>query len=321
MAGSLALSSAEGSTDIIPLYSFNQSPLIQIYGIPALGAARVLEKDEKELSLQVHIANNAIDTLNSTEFLVLDGETHRLTFTAREGLANGYEWGVELPYLSHSGGFMDNFIENWHDAFGLPQGKRPNFPPNQINYRYIRNGSELVRVSRSTEGIGDIRFAAAKDISRDPGERLVALRGSLKLPTGKSADLLGSGSTDLAIWLSTAPGTTSIDSWHGYGGGGILLMTEGDVLPNQQRNYVAFGNIGLSYRIFSSLAFNAQLDAHTPFYRGSGFRELGATAIQGLLGITWQYAPKKFLGFSISEDLAVDTSPDFVLNLSLSFSF
>jgi hypothetical protein len=321
MAGGMAITAAEGSTDIIPLYSFNQSPLVQIYGLPALGPAKVLDQDKVNVSVQLHAANNSTAASNSVESLVLDGETHRLTLVARQGLANGYEWGVELPYVSHSGGFMDNFIEDWHQTFGLPQGNRPNTPPNRINYRYIRNGAELVNVSRSTEGIGDIRLAAAVQLARNPGKRIVALRGNLKLPSGKSADLLGSGSTDLALWLSIAPDPTTADALRGYGGGGILLMTDGDVLPNQQRNYVAFGNIGLSYRLFPSLTLSAQLDAHSSFYTGSDFRQLNANAVQGLLGASWEFAPGKNVGLSISEDLTIRASPDFVLNLSMSFSF
>ncbi|HEU5339443.1 MAG TPA: DUF3187 family protein, partial [Sulfuricaulis sp.] len=119
----------EASSDVIPLYSYNQSPLVQIYGLPTLGPARVLEQDKVDVSVQLQLANNSTDALNNVEYLVLDGETHRLSLVFRQGLANGYEWGVELPYLSHSEGFMDNFIEDWHRTFGLRQGNRLSIPP------------------------------------------------------------------------------------------------------------------------------------------------------------------------------------------------
>lgn len=316
----VAAPAAAGSADVIPLYSFNQSPLVQIYGLPALGEARVLGQGEANTSVRLQIANNFTSPLNRNEQLILDGETHRLTLMTRQGVAGGYEWGVELPYVSHSGGFMDNFIEHWHRWFGLPQGGRPGTPPNLIDYRYTRDGVNLVRVTQSAAGLGDIRLSGAAQLG-NTGERLVALRGSLKLPTGDSAQLLGSGSTDLAVWLSTAPAPSTGDIWSGYGGGGILMMTQGDVLPQQQRNYVAFGSAGLGVRIFPSLTLNAQLDAHSPFYRGSEFRQLSAYAIQGLLGGSWEFSPRKYLELSVSEDLIVNTSPDFVLNMSLTVPF
>jgi hypothetical protein len=46
------------STDVRPLYNFNQSPLIQIYGLPSLGEAQVLAQDESELALRLQISNN-----------------------------------------------------------------------------------------------------------------------------------------------------------------------------------------------------------------------------------------------------------------------
>jgi hypothetical protein len=321
LAGNIALPAAAGSAEVIPLYSSNLSPLVQIYGLPALGEARVLNKNEANVSLRMQIANNSSSASNQVEQLFLDGETHRLALMMRQGFDDGYEWGIELPYLSHSGGFMDNFIERWHETFGLPKGDREVTPPNQINYRYTRNGADLVRVTQSAEGLGDIRLSGAVQLTRNSGERMVALRGSLKLPTGDSATLLGSGSTDLALWLSIAPASPSGDTWNGYGGGGILLMTEGDVLPQQQENYIGFATVGLSRRIISSLTFNAQLDAQSPFYTGSDFRQLSAYALQGLLGASWEFSPKKYLEMSFSEDLEVNTSPDFVFNLSLTFPF
>lgn len=321
LACGAAWSVSAGAAEIIPLYNFNQSPFVQIYGLPALGQARVLSKNETNVSVQLQVANNSTAALNNAERLMLDGETHRLTLITRQGFADGHEWGIELPYVSHGGGFMDDFIERWHQTFGLPGGNRSAIAPNQINYRYARDGADLVRVTQSTAGVGDIRLSGAVQLSHDPGGKMVALRGSLKFPTGDSAALLGSGGTDLALWLSIAPDTSSGEPWYGYGGGGILLMTKGDVLPHQQRNYVAFASAGLSLRIIPSLTLNAQLDAHSPFYGGSGFRQLSANAAQGLLGVSWEFLPRKYLALSFAEDLTVDASPDFVFNLSMSFSF
>lgn len=321
LAGAAALPPVAGATEIIPLYSFNQSPLVQIYGLPTLGEARVLSQDEANISLRAQLANNFSIISNATERLMLDGETHRYTLMTRQGLANGYEWGIELPYVSHSGGLMDNFLERWHQTFGLPNAGRQNTPSNLINYRYTRNGVDLVRVTQPTAGLGDIRLSGAVQLQHKPGEKTVALRGSLKLPTGESGELLGSGSTDLALWLSVAPDSPSGETWNGYGGGGILLMTEGDVMPLQQRNYVAFGSAGLSRRIIPSLTFNAQLDAHSPFFTGSVYRQLSAYSVQGLLGVLWEFSPRKYLEMSISEDLVLTTSPDFVFSLSLTVPF
>ncbi len=304
-----------------PLYSINQSPLIQIYGLPALGESRVLGPDETTLAIQLQIANHFTGALTSSEFLSLDGETRRLTLVWRQGLAGNKEWGFELPYISHNGGFLDMPIEEFHDIFNMPQNGRTDLARNRIDYRYTRNGTDLVSLTRAVSGAGDVRLLAGKSLDAEKifSGCAAAWRASLKLPTGDEAELRGSGSTDLATWLSVAT-TRPPDKWNLYGGGGLLLMSEGNVMPAQQRHVVAFGALGISQKFFPPLSINAQLDVHSPFY-DSGLRQLGEYAVQGLLGLDWEFTPRKFLAFSVSEDLAVGASSDVAFNLSLTLPF
>ena len=309
------------SADVRPLYSFNQSPLIQIYGLPTLGEARVLAQDESDLALRLQISNNFTGAQSASEYLILDGETHRLTLAWRQGLADGREWGFELPYLRYTGGFLDTYIERFHDSSNLPQGGRTDVPSNRVNYRYTRNGVDLINVTHPVNGPGDLRLLGAKQIeTSETSGYATALRVSLKLPTGKESELLGSGSTDLALWL-TAATTRPLDQWNMYGGGGVMYMTEGRVLPLQQRNHVAFATFGIGRMIFPHLVVSGQLDAQTPFYDRTHFRQLNSYPIQGLVGAKWEPAPRKFLEFSFSEDLMVDTSADVVFSLSLILPF
>ena len=309
------------STGVRPLYSFNQSPLIQIYGLPALGETRVLAQDESDIVLRLQISNNFTGGKNLSEYLILDGETHRLTLTWRQGLADGREWGFELPFLTHNGGLLDSSIERFHETFSLSQNGRRDIARNQINYRYTRYGVDLIRVTEPVSGVGDIRLLGAKQIKNHETSGLAtALRVSLKLPTGRESELLGSGSTDLAVWLSMAT-THPPSDWNKYGGGGILLMSEGKVLPRQQRNQVVFGALGIGRSFFPHMAINAQLDAHSSFYDYTHFRQLNSYAVQGSLGLNWELAPRKFLELSISEDLVVNTSPDVVFTLALTLPF
>jgi hypothetical protein len=319
----MAFAGITPAVDVQPLYSFNQSPLIQIYGLPSLGLAWALPQGESSLALHVQIANNYANEQNSSDSVHLDGESHRFTLAWSQGLAGGMDWGIELPYLTESGGFLDGTIENFHDTFHLPQGGRTDVPRNQINYRYTRNGENLIDLNHSVNGIGDIRLLAGKQIDLDNNNtsaiRSLALRASLKLPTGNSNDLLGSGSTDLALWVSTVTAFAPF-SWNIYGGGGILLMTQGDVLPQQQRTVVGFGSLGIS-RKFGSLALNLQVDVQSPFYNDSHLAPLGTYPAQGLAGLIWEVSPRRYVEFSVSEDVVPNTSPDVTFNLSFTTRF
>ena len=310
------------SPAVRPLYSFNQSPLIQIYGLPALGEARVLRPEESSLAVHLQIANHFTGTMTDSEVLSLDGETHRLTLVWRQGLPKNREWGFELPYVSHNGGFLDMTIEQFHDIFGLPQNGRTNLPRDRIDYRYSRNGVGLVNLNRAVSGPGDVRMFAGERAGNDTSSSgySAVWRASLKLPTGDDTELLGSGSTDLAAWLSAAT-TRPPDKWNLYGGGGLLLMSEGNVMPAQQREAVIFGTLGLSQKFFPRVTINAQLDVHSPFYNDTELQQLGQYAVVGSLGADWEFESKKFVTFSISEDLVIGASPDVVFNLSLTLPF
>jgi hypothetical protein len=270
----------------------------------------------------MQIANHFTGASSSSEILSLDGETRRLTLHWRQGLPGNREWGFELPYVSHYGGFLDAFIEEFHDIFGMQQYGRTDLPRGRVDYRYNRDGVNLVNLHRAVSGVGDVRLFAGMPVAVKTASRgyVAAWRLSLKLPTGDDTELLGSGSTDLAGWLSAAT-TRPPDKWNLYGGGGLLLMSEGNVMPAQQRHVVAFGTFGISQKFFPQVTINAQLDAHSPFYNDSGLRQLGEYAIVGLLGLDWKFAPRKFLAFSISEDLVVGASPDVAFNLSLTMPF
>src|SRR5438105_11791569 len=136
-AGLLILASPTSQTaeDFDPFPTSDRSPLAQIYGLPVLDGPRLLPQGQYSARLTFEAANNFISTSNDRESLFFDGETHRTTLAVHYGTAAG-EWGIEVPYVVHGGGFMDSFIESWHGAFGFPNGGREQFPQNQISYLY-----------------------------------------------------------------------------------------------------------------------------------------------------------------------------------------
>lgn len=297
----------------LPFDSTNQSPLIQIYGLPGIGAPRALARGQSRVDLHFEAANHFVGKNAGTETLFLDGETHRTTLKLYRGLSGNREIGIEIPYVAHAGGFLDSFIEGWHDFFGLPQNGRNRLPRNQLSFQYQRDGSERVVLTRPAAGLGDIRLVVGQAFA---ASRDTMLRLSLKLPTGESAELLGSGAPDVAAWFSSQCSVCAGSvSW--YGGGGLLWTGKGDVLPQQRRQLVAFGTVGLQWQALARLALGMQLDGHTPFYDDSDLDPLAAPSAQLILGGVWRFNPRRTLEFAISEDIAVDTAPDVVLRIGL----
>ena len=315
---------AAASSGITPFHTSNRSPVVQIFGLPTVGDSRTLAAGDKELTLVFDLANHYADDSAGNERIVLDGETYRLNLAGRLGIVNRLEIGFELPWLSQNGGFLDGFIENYHDTLGLPQGGRDQAPKGRLLFQYQRGGADAFLVDGSNSGIGDVRLTGGIQLYDSPGgqPRALALRASLKLPTGDSGDLRGSGSTDLALWLTASRGwKTGSGLWELYGGAGILGMTDGDVLPEQQKNLVAFGSAGAGWRPLQWLTLKVQLDGHTAFYRDSDLDELDSVSVQAVMGGTLHFSERTALDLGVAEDLVVKTSPDVVFHFALRHRF
>jgi hypothetical protein len=152
--------------------------------------------------------------------------------------------------------------------------------------------------------------------------RAVSLRTSLKLPTGDSRQLHGSGSTDLSLWITAGedfrPG---IGPMTVFGAGGIMGMTDGDVLKDQQRNWVGFGVLGLGWSPARWIAFKIQANGHTSFYKDSELEQLNGYSVQLTMGGTLAFSKNIYLDLGVTEDLLRRASPDVVFHLALRGSF
>jgi len=306
---------------ITPFYTQNQSPVALIFGLPAPDDAAILGKGKVGGILAVDVANNFAADENNHESILLDGESYRINLALRYGIAKGIEGGIDIPYVGIGGGVFDRFIEGWHSFFGLPDEGRPNAPRNRLLYTYMNNGQTRLLLNDSGSGLGDIRLSTGVQLYDDerPNPRQVALRGSIKLPTGDSGGLRGSGSTDFALWLTAADDyrLPALGHLTLFGAAGGMAMTDGDVLKGQQKNLAGFGTLGFGWGPAHWIDFKTQLSGHTPFFQGSELRELARPALQLIIGGTLHFSEKTSLDIGVSEDVAVNTSPDVALHLAL----
>lgn len=314
------VAAADRALEIAPYATTNLSPFGILYGVPALGEARMLRPGRLHAELGVAAASHFEFSSRRGESIFVDGETHRLALRLRRGFAPGYEYTLELPYVSHQGGYLDGFIINWHEFFGLAQGGREGVARDQVLYTYTRDGVERVRLAEPAAGAGDVRIGlglALSSAERTP----VALRAELKLPTGQSTRFTGSGAADLAIWLSGAAPFLGSDDWKVYGGGGIAFLGAGEILTELQRRRVPFGTAGIGWRALPQLAFKVQVDAHGPLYRDSRLAPLGRSVIQLGMGGSLRLGEESEFEFVVLEDITVGGAPDVTLRAALKMNY
>lgn len=311
--------------EITPFRTVNQSPLVQIFGMPSETSATIVKAGRTRVSLTQDIASNYTVASNSTELIHLDGESYRWTLAARYGLTDWLEIGMDVPYLLSGGGFLDGFIVDWHKTFGLPQGGRDAAAKNKLQYSYNKNGQQVLNMDRSGSGIGDISLSGALklyDFLDKESHDSIALRTTVKLPSGDSAQLRGSGSTDFSLYLCGS--MNNFTEWGSLGlfaSIGGMAMTKGDVLRDQQKNLAGFGSAGFGWGPTDWISFKFQLNAHTALYRSSSLDELTKNSLMLVVGGALKLPGAYLLDIGVSEDLAVGTAPDVAFHLGLSRQF
>ncbi|KGE02803.1 DUF3187 family protein [Pseudohaliea rubra] len=301
-----------------PFPTANRSPLILPLGLPDARGAALLPAGALEFRSTLEFANTSLNEpslCGDDCSLTLDGETARLALGMRRGLAGGWEASAVLPLLRHSGGFLDSAIEGWHDVFSLPNGDRDQYPQDRLRFQY-RPESGGVALADTVSGIGDLQLGIARQL----GERF-ALRGQLKLPSGDTGDLTGSGGTDAALSLHFSSngndaGATAGRRLYAHLSGGVLFGEDGKLLPEARERWLAFGSATLGWRASEHWHLKVQVDGHSAAW-DSPREALGDPSAQLVVGATGQLGKHWLVDLAFSEDIVVERSPDIVFHLGL----
>ena len=291
--------------DAIPLR--NHNPFLQVYGLPVFQTADI----GSDVSLSYDIANDADDKLLPNETLIIDSESQVVSLALRRRVGERIELRLDVPWVRHSGGFLDGTIKDWHSVLGLSNSARE-IPNDQFDLLYERDGTTYFDLSSPTSGIGDVRLSAAHAWSA------VTLRAGVKFPTGDSAGLTGSGATDLSIGAYVDRQATLLQRDLDYSAFvGVLALGDGEILPEFQRSTVPFGGLALRWHATDRLAITTQW-----YLQGSYFDididEIGGTTLQ--LGVGADYRFKRsLLRIAIAEDIIGAAAPDFALHVSIRY--
>ncbi len=297
---------------IKPIYVSNQNPFVQIFGLPKPEPGTITPKDTFEAGFLYYISNNAIkDELSNGESVIWDGETSQYNFKFRYGVSDKLELGADIPFTEHGGGFLDAVIRRTHKILGFPNDRQDQFERNKIHYLLKENDTTLYEMKERHSGLGDIRFSAAVPLFTKSlhSQRYLAFRSQLKLPTGDSKYLLGSGGTDVSLGLAfsdyqTLMGINSVLTTTF----GMMYMGNAKVLSEKQRHYAGYGSFSFDWPATKNLELKIQLNMHSALYQ-SELKQL-SSSIQLLVGGTIHLPYKAFLDLGMSQNTVTDATPD-----------
>jgi len=184
---------------------------------------------------------------------LLDGETSLLTLHHKQRFGSCVQLEAVVPFIQHSGGTFDSTIDKWHRFFGLPDAQRSEAPFDALRYQYVNEDGDVFNLDRAESGIGDIQlslqrfqgcFATADSTALESIARV-----GIKIPTGSSSELRGSGAFDAYIdWQS--PVFSNGKRLRAGFTIGALLAGQSDLFSNQN-SIVGYGSIGTQF-VFNS---------------------------------------------------------------------
>jgi hypothetical protein len=296
----------------------NQNPFVQIHSAPSPAPSPAPAPGNWVVSVTADLASNSIvEEHAALDRVVLDGETYRTTLSISYGLSERFTAELTLPFVAHSGGFMDSFIEDWHDLWGLSNNRRDDFDRDSLDFSYAEAGQDRFALRDRDRGLGDLRLSTEWRLRDAAGDqRSLAIRGGLKLPTGSADALTGSGSTDVSLQLLSTDNAIfyAWDVTLAWMIGGLWLG-DGDVLEDLRRDAVAIGSIGLSRPVWRNLTARLQIDGHSAFY-DSRLAAIGSGGLQLTFGGSIELARGGRIDIAMMQNLNTDAIPDLGLHLA-----
>ena len=289
----------------------NHNPFLQVFGLPAFEPGAPVPRGETRYAVDLDLANHADSGSTPAESVVLDGESHYLTLAWRHGISDRLVLGVDVPFVRHSGGFLDAAVESWHDFWGLTNSQRSG-PRDRLSLRYANQDRAGFALASPTGGLGDIRLNANFPLWGDSAAgRRFGMQAGLKLPTGDASELLGSGAVDYSLAFHASDATlVSRPAIALSAAVGVLFLGSGDVLSGMQREAVAFGGLAAAWQASDGLDLVLALQAQGPYY-DSALEEIGGNSIQlsvgGLFRLPWRGTS---LSVGIMEDLYDNATTD-----------
>jgi hypothetical protein len=293
----------------------DNGPMSGLFGFPdSREGSKLPGHGENRWDIFLATSSHSVRDDDSGESILLDGETNRLGITWRHGFGGNFELGIEVPWVMHESGNLDSFIDRWHGIFGLPDGIRDERPADRLLFRYEADGNEFL-LNRNVNGLGDVRLLGGWQLANSASASS-ALRLSLKLPTGDSGDLLGSGGWDLSLgFAADQTGLASVESLSGFYRVSATWLGTHDLRP-PGNSVVGQLSAGVGYDLTANTTLGVQALVRTPVY-DSRVSPLGDVAAALTIGVSFRLTRDYTVTLGVSEDVHPGSMPDVTFTVSV----
>lgn len=270
-----------------PLPLRNFQPVQQMFLNLPFERASVLARGEIQLYAET-AQSNVIATDQGTVDAVLKFEQNRSAFGAAVGLGRAVQCGVEIPFGSRFGGFLDPFIDSVEELFGAFNPERKMFPNNSFGEFRIRRGERVVlHGPRQTWELMDIHARCQWQFWDHEQGASLALRAAVKAPTGRPAAVWSSGTTDVAAGVAADFPWLGRHLWT-YGNVSVVQPIGRATRADLSLNPILQQAFGFEYLLPKGLSLNLQQELYTSPFHGLDSVVLEGTGIELAAGLGWR---------------------------------
>jgi hypothetical protein len=308
------------AAEIRAFHNINQFPFKQIFGLPSLDNSPLAEAGKWRMNVIANISNTYDIATGTNEQITNDVETFSGNLLVSYAPRDNWQLSLNVPYINHGGGFMDDFIYNWHDFFNMSQNGRTEDNHDQFHIAYLSGSGTSFEMSEPQSGLGDIRISGA--FTRPWKNRALIFSTEVKFPTGDYDKLTGSGGYDFSVGL-TLNDPQSLGKYRITLYGGLAGLFLGDIdgeLAAVQNNFAIAGRAGIGWQATKLIQLKLQLDAQSPLY-DSDLKQLGDPAMQLVMGGSLIFTDDVYLDISVAEDINTATAVDVAFQLALVVTF
>lgn len=311
VTGTLACTSVHAANTAAGLATRDLNPMLQPIYLPAY--TPYSSGDGWRIDHSFYITNTSQKENRNGEKLTIDIENYRYQLGLRYRSDN-WLGQVDVPFIANSGGKLDGAIENWHDFFGLPNDDRDDFPRNQIEVEYVRDGVVEYSQDKSSSGLADISLALGYQLSAR-----TRLFVGIELPTGSASDYSGNEAIDYATWVTHE---RLIDAELTiYGLLGVSFPGDDGNLQGLVVDQVWVAQLGTQYFFNDGVAGTVQLDWHSRTIDDSDLTAFG-DSLQMQFGLGFlKLIDNHRLDLFFAEDIKVGSAPDITFGLRLAREF
>jgi len=272
-------------------------------------------------SLAVDYSSVYVDESGPQYRFLMDMEIAVVGLSFAYGLTSRAAIRLDMPLVNMSGGFLDGFLENYHDLLGVGNYGRENRPRDSFAYRVDKGGSAWIEGDAGGLRLADVTLSGQWLLFSSSGAAALhaSLLTSLKLPAGEPRHGYGSGRLDAGLFL---PAQYESGPWSFFTMPGFIW--HGD--PDSRGADVAARSsitlfIGAAYAYNDRWQWLAQLNYFSSPVERTGIALLDDGAFELALGFRTALNPNWQVEFVFSEDIFTRAAPDFTIHLGLLRSF